>query len=255
MAVAVARVQSATVVAAVIAVFGAVLGALAGAAVAERIAWRAVAPLPTDGAASALARLVVGAQVPAPERFDVRFGYDPSGTYGPGRVRFTIPGERAEPRIADMRVRLTTAGWSVEPTDGGFTAEKGTQRLEFGPDGDARMRLDVMRARPMWVAPAAALGGLLGAACALPVTLWVWRRGTRLRDGPTRRVAAGFAAAGALTALPVLLVTAVEQARGPLDVPLWTALTHPVVGTAAAVCLLAFAAAAILVTVRSFRTR
>jgi hypothetical protein len=247
--------RSATLVALVVAAFGAVLGALAGAAVAERAAWVGTGPLPTDPQARALARLVVGAPVPDPERFDVRFGYDPSGAYGPGRVRFTIPGERSAPRLADSRVRLRTAGWAVTPTADGLVAEKGDWRLEFGPDGDAHLRLDIVRARPMWVAPVAALGGLAGAVCMWVVTLWVWRRGVRLRDGPPRRAAVGFALAGAVCALPVLAVTVYQQAAGPLDRPLWTALTIQAVGVAAAVSLLTLAAAAVLATVFSLRPR
>ncbi|GIJ48557.1 hypothetical protein Val02_54430 [Virgisporangium aliadipatigenens] len=247
--------RSATVLALAVAVFGAVLGALAGAAVAERAAWQAAGPLPSDREASALARLVMGAAVPPPERFDVRFGYDPSGAYGPGRVRFRIPGERPEPALSDSRVRLATAGWTVSPTAGGFSAVKGPWRVEFAPDGDAFVRLDVLRARPMWVAPVAAFGGLLGALCGWLVTLWVWRRGVRLPDGAPRRVALGFAAAGALCAVPVLAVTGYTQLPTPLDRPLWTALTYQAVGLAAAASLVLLAAAALLVTVRSLLRR
>jgi hypothetical protein len=259
---------------------GALIAGLVGATAGQWAGWRTAGPLPADGDAAAIARLALGGPAPAAERRDDLFGSTPDG-YGPGYVRFTVPADlRAaafEWQAKDVRVRLRTAGWRVdqawrgpssrgrqagapapvEPPDGLiFVADKGDLRVRYSAAGTDAVHLDVVRAQPMAVLPAGALGGLLGAGLGWLATSWAVRRWRRLDGGRrfaavSRRAVAASAGLGAVALLPALIVTGVQQIIGYVElarpqIPLWTAVTQPVVGVLAALAALSMVAAALL---------
>jgi hypothetical protein len=278
---AVAVVRARWSVALVIAALGALVAGLAGAAAGQWIGWRTAGPLPTDAEAAAIARLALGEPVPYPERREETFAHGPDG-YGAGYVRFTLPADtRAaafEWRAKDVRVRLDTAGWRVdrawegtgidsrkrssrlgeprafEPPEGLlFVADKGGWRIRYSTAGADAVHLDVVRAQPVAVLPAAALGALVAAGLGWVVGGWAARRHPRLGRW-ARRAAAGLAGLGAVALLPALVITAVQQISGYTElarpqIPLWTAVMDPVVRSLAMVAAGALLAALVVVAV------
>jgi len=218
----------------------ALITGLAGAAIGQWAGWRTAKPLPGDAEAAAIARLALGGPVPSPLRHEPLFGYDESGAYGSGYVRFTVPGDPQsaafEARSKDIRVRLATAGWRVDKARAPglvFVADKGDWRVRYSTEGTDRMHLDIVRRQPVWVLPAAALAGLLGG-----VLGWfaAWRGMRRWRGlvGRARRSALALAGFGAVALLPALATLAAQQIAGYAElsrpqIPLWTAVTNPVV--------------------------
>jgi hypothetical protein len=229
------------------AVAGALVAGLVGAGAGQWLGWRGADPLPTDSEAAAIARLALGGAAPAPQRHEPIWGYEGDGSYGPGHVRFTVAADtRAaafERQAEDIRVRLHTAGWRVDPgraPERAFVADKGAWRVRFSALDD-RFRLDLVRVQPVWVLPAGVLGGLVGAALGWFAVVLAWRRGVRLAR-PARRLATVLALAGAALLVPPLALLAVEQAGGYLQyarpqIPLWTVLAGPMVWPAAGAAL------------------
>lgn len=240
------------------AALGALLGALVGAGAGQWLGWRTADPLPTDTEAAAIARLALGGAAPAPQRQERLWGYDGDGVYGPGHVRFTVAADTRAPaferQAEDIRVRLDTAGWRVDPArapERSFVADKGAWRVRFRAL-DGRFHLDLVRAQPVWVLPAAALGGLVGAALGWFVAMLAWRRGVRLVR-PARRLAALLALAGAVVLAPPLGYLAVEQVGGYLQfarpqIPLWTVLAGPMAWPSALAALALTAAVVVTLT-------
>jgi hypothetical protein len=222
----------------VITALGVVLGGLVGAGAGQWVGWRAAGPLPSDSDASAVARLALGGVAPLPQRYEPLFGYDADGGYGPGRVRFTVPADPAAPaferQAQDVRIPLDTAGWKVDKagrTGLVFVADKGDWRVRFSTATE-HVHLDLVRAQPLWVLLAAALGGVLGAALGGLLARRAWRRGVRLRQ-PWRRVGATAAASGGGLLLPAFGSTLVQQITGYAQlsrpqVPLWAGAAGPV---------------------------
>jgi hypothetical protein len=238
-------IRSRCTLAVLVAAAGALLGALLGVGAGQWIGWSTAGPLPTDEEAAAVARLALAGPVPAPTRFTPIFGYDGNGGYGPGRVRFVLPADPDAAAFAwqtkDVRVRLGNAGWHVDKGSGTglvFVADKGGQRVRYST-GPHRVRFDVVRAQPMWVLPAGAAVGLLGAVFGWVVTRWAWRNGVR-RPLVRRRAASGVALLGAALVLPAAAVAVYQQGRGYAHlsrpgVPLWSAVAVPVPGVLAAI--------------------
>jgi hypothetical protein len=259
----------------VVALLAALLLGLTGAAIGQWIGWRTAGALPTDAEAAAIARLAVGGPAPEPDRLDEIFVAGPDGAYGAGRVRFTVPadpGAAAFPwQAKDMRVRLHNAGWSVDKTWAGdapdevpraqqasaarverveglmFVADKGDWRVMLiaGPGNEAH--LDIVRVAPMWVPVGGLIGFLVGGALGWLVGVWAVRRFVRL-DGGSRRVALVLAVVGGIGLLPALGLTAAAQVAGYAQlsrpqIPLWAAVTEPVLQALAAVAVLVLLAA------------
>jgi hypothetical protein len=267
-----------------VALLGAVLLGLTGAAAGQWIGWQSARALPTDAEAAAIARLALGGPVPEPERRDEIFGRDSNGRHGPGRVRFTVPADPASAaflwQAKDVRVRLDLAGWSVDKTWAGdgpdestpatrrastqrtervdgalFHADKGDWRVTYtaGPGDEAH--LDIVRAEPLWVPIGGLGGGLLGVGFGWLAARWAVRRWAGV-GGVRRRTAVILAAAGGLGLVPVLVLTLAREAKGYAQlsrpqIPLWTAVTEPVLQPLAAVAALTLGAA--LVTVAASR--
>jgi hypothetical protein len=259
-----------------VALLAAALLGLGGAAFGQWIGWQTASPLPTDAEATAIARLALGGPAPEPDRRDEIYGMDADGRYGGGRVRFTVPADPAAAaypwQVKDVRVRLATAGWSVDKTWAGdgpyessrdarragaeraervdglqFVADKGDWRVTYtvGPGDEAH--LDIVRAAPLWVPLGGLIGGLIGA-----VLGWLaGRRAVRRWRGLTgvpRRTAAVLAVAGAIGMLPAFVVTLVREAVGYAQlsrpqVPLWTGIAEPTLRPVAALAALALLAA------------
>jgi hypothetical protein len=224
-----------------VAALSALIIGLTCAAAGQWAGWRTAGPLPGDSEATAIARLALGGgPVPVPVRFEPLFGYDESGAYGSGHVRFIVPGEHESPAFnaqeKDIRVRLETAGWRVDKAQAPglvFVADKGGWRVRYTTAGVDRLYLDIVRTQPMWVLPFAALGGLLGGLLGWFAAWWAVRRWRGLSGRP-RRLALALAGFGALALLPTLGTLAAQQISGYAEVsrpqiPLWTAVTNPVV--------------------------
>jgi hypothetical protein len=158
----------------------------------------------------------------------------------------------ADPRAAafkwqtkDVRVRLGNAGWHVDKGSGTglvFVADKGDQRVRYST-GAHEVRFDVVRAQPMWVLPAGAGMGLLGAVFGWTAVRRAWRNGRRRTSG-RRRAAPGLAVAGAVLVLPALALVVYQQVKGYTHlskpgVPLWSAVAVPMPGILAAVGVVA----------------
>jgi hypothetical protein len=254
----------------------AALVGLGGAAFGQWIGWQTASALPTDAEAEAIARLALGGPVPEPDRRDEIYGMDGTGRYGSGRVRFTVPAEPASAaypwQVKDVRVRLSTAGWTVDKTWAGdgpyessrearragaqrservdglqFVADKGDWRVTFtvGPGDEAH--LDIVRAAPLWVPVGGLAGGLLGVAVGWLVARWAVRRWRGIAVVP-RRTAVVLAVAGAIGLLPAVAVTLVRAAVGYAQlsrpqVPLWTGVAEPGLRPLAALAALALFAA------------
>jgi hypothetical protein len=268
-----------------VAIFVALLLGLAGGSLGQWAGWRTAGALPTDAEAEAIARLALGGPVPASERKDEFFGYDPNDTYGPGYVRFTTPADPAAAsfpwQAKDIRVRLATAGWSVDRTwavDGPdeksdpskrasseraervegllFVADKGEWRVRYtaGPGNEAR--LEIVLLAPVAVPAGGALGFVLSAGAGWLTGQRAVRRFSRLGGCP-RRCARWMLLASVLGMLPLLLLTLVRlgaahaQLSSP-QVPLWTAFTEPVLQPlAVAAVVLLGAAGAVVVGART----
>jgi hypothetical protein len=274
----VALLRSRWTTALLMAALGAVVAGLVGAAAGQWVGWRTAGPLPTDDEAAAIAGLALGGPVSGPERREEPFGYGPEG-YDAGYVRFTVPADtRAaafEWRAKDVRVRLDTAGWRVDrvwegtgldsgrragesratrPPEGVvFVADKGDWRVRYSVAGADAVHLDIVRAQPIAVLPAGALGGLLAAGLGWFVAGWATRRRATLGRWP-RRAATALAGLGAAALLPALVVTAVRQISGYAvlarpQIPLWTAGAHPVLRSLLVVAAVALVAALATVAV------
>lgn len=280
----VARVRSVNWRLLLVAAFVAVLLGLAGGSLGQWLGWRTAGALPTDAEAEAIARLAVGGAVPAPERQDEFFGYDPDGVYGPGYVRFVLPADPAAAsfrwQAKDVRIRLDTAGWSVDKTWAGngpdqksdpskasssdraervdglmFVADKGEWRVRYSAGPGEEARLEIVRLAPIAVTAGGALGGLGFAGLGWLLGLRATRRFAHL-GGLAKRATRWLVLASAAGMLPLLLLTLVRLITGHAQlsspqVPLWTAFTGPVLqplGVAAVILL--GAAAAVLVGAR-----
>jgi hypothetical protein len=208
------------------------------------------------------------------------FGYDADGSYGPGYVRFTVPADPAAAafpwQAKDVRVRLDTAGWKVDKTWAGdgpdestdpakrasaervervegllFVADKGDWRVRYtaGPGDEAH--LDIVRVAPIAVPAGGLLGGLLLAVGGWFVGQWAMRRWGGLGGFP-RRTALWLVVAGTVGLLPVPVLTLIRMAIGHAQlsrpqVPLWTALTEPVLLPLAIAAILLLVAAMVVV--------
>jgi hypothetical protein len=271
---------------AAVALLAALLLGLGAAATGQWIGWQPAGALPTDAEAAAIARLALGGPVPEPDRREKIFQFDENGRYSPGRVRFTVPVDPAAAalpwQIKDVRVRLATAGWSVDKTWAGdgpdeskratrrasaqraepvhglqFVADKGEWRVTYtvGPGDEAH--LDIARAAPLWVTVGGLVGGLLGAALGWLVGAWAVRRWRGL-SGVPRRTASILAAAGALGLAPAVVLTLMRGAVGHAQlsrpqVPLWTGIGEP--GLRAIAAVATFSLLAALITVAFARSR
>ena len=265
---------------AAVALLAAVVVGLIGAATGQWLGWQPAGALPTDAEAAAIARLALGGPVPDPDRSEKIFQFDEAGRYSAGRVRFTVPVDPASAalpwQVKDVRVRLATAGWSVDKTWAGdgpdestkatrhasakpsgpvegpqFVADKGDWRVRYtvGPGSEAH--LDIVRVAPLWVPLGGLIGGLLGAALGWFTGLWAVRRWRGLVGVP-RRAGQVLAAIGAIGLLPAVGLTFVREAVGYAQlsrpqVPLWTGLGEPGLRPLAAFGLVALLGA--LVTV------
>jgi hypothetical protein len=241
-----------------VALFTAVLVGLVVGAAGQFLGWRTAGALPTDAEAAAIARLALAGPAPEPERRDELFGVDKYGEYEPGYVRFTLPADPAASaflwQAKDIRVRLHTAGWSVDKTWAGdgpdestriqattrrpervdgllFVADKGDWRVRYvaGPGDEAH--LDIVRAEPLWAPVGALVGGLLGLGVGWLTGLWAVRRWAGLA-GSRRRTTLILAVTGAIGLLPALAFTLGRLVGGHAQlsrpqVPLWTAVTEP----------------------------
>jgi hypothetical protein len=267
-----------------VALFVAVLLGLAGGSVGQWLGWRTAGALPTDAEAEAIARLAINGPVPEPERRDDFFGYDPDGAYGPGYVRFVLPADPASasfPWLAkDVRVRLDTAGWTIDKTWAGdgpdeksdpsrrassdraervdglmFVADKGEWRVRYvaGPGDEAR--LEIVRLAPIAVTAGGALGGLLSAVAGWLIAMRATRRFGHL-GGFGKRATRWLVLASVVGMLPLLLLTlirlvAAHAQLGSPQVPLWTAFAEPpLMPLAVAAVILLGAAAAVVAGAR-----
>jgi len=177
-----------------------------------------------------------------------------------------------------VRVRLFTAGWSVDKTWAGdgpyessraarrasaeraerveglqFVADKGDWRVTYtvGPGGEAH--LDIVRAAPLWVPAGGLAGGLLGVALGWLAGHRAARRWRGLTGVP-RRTAAALAAVGAIGLLPAVAVTILREVVGYAQlsrpqVPLWTGIAEPGLRPLAALAALVLLAALATVAV------
>jgi hypothetical protein len=263
-----------------VALFVAVVFGLAGGSVGQWLGWRTAGALPTDAEAEAIAGLAVGGPVPEPERKDEFFGYDADGNYGPGYVRFVLPADPAAAsfpwQAKDVRVRLDTAGWSVDKTWAGdgpdessdpkrastdraervdgllFVADKGEWRVRYSAGPGDEARLEIVRLAPIAVPAGGALGLLLMAGLGWLVGLRAARRATYLSSF-AKRCARWLVLASAVGMLPSLvltltrLVVGLAQLSSP-QIPLWTAFAEPVLLPLAVAAVILLGAAAAVVT-------
>lgn len=261
-----------------IALLAAVVLGIGGGAIGQWFGWRSAGALPTDAEAGAIARLALGGPAPEPDRRDELFSMDGE----PGRVRYTVPVDPAAAalpwQVKDVRVRLATAGWTVDKTWAGtgpsesskatrrasvqraepvnglqFVADKGDWRVTYTVGPGDQANLDIVRAAPLWVPVGGLIGGLVGAALGWFVAGWAVRR-WRGTAGVSRRVAAVLAAAAGVGLLPATALTVAREAIGYAQlsrpqVALWTGLTEPalrslaILGTLAALAALLTVAA------------
>jgi hypothetical protein len=262
-----------------VALLVAVIFGLAGGSVGQWLGWRTAGALPTDAEAEAIARLALGGPVPEPERKDELFGYDADGTYGQGYVRFVLPADPAAAsfpwQAKDVRVRLDTAGWSIDKTWAGdgphdssdprrasneraervdgllFVADKGEWRVRYSAGPGDEARLEIVRLAPVPVFAGGVLGLLLMGGIGWLIGVRAARRATHLGSF-AKRCARWLTLASAVGMLPLVALTlsrvgvAHLQVSSP-QIPVWTAFTEPALLPLAVAAVILLGAAAAVV--------